>query len=203
MTIFEASQRYLAEGTPTIVIAGKEYGSGSSRDWAAKGPNLLGVKAVIAESYERIHRSNLLMMGILPLQFRDGETPDTLGLTGREAFAIEGIENGEASEVTVRADDDDLHRARAPGHAARARVPAPRRHPPVRAPPPARRLKSLLFSTDIAATAGRLLAPTGSSAPGLGRGTIRGAPAWRPGSFVRVAANRGARPTGLRTHPLT
>ena len=76
MTIFDASQRYLADGTPTIVIAGKEYGSGSSRDWAAKGPNLLGVRAVIAESYERIHRSNLLMMGIVPLQFQDGETPD-------------------------------------------------------------------------------------------------------------------------------
>jgi aconitate hydratase len=103
-TIFEASERYLAEGTPTIVIAGKEYGSGSSRDWAAKGPNLLGVRAVIAESYERIHRSNLLMMGILPLQFRDGETPATLGLTGREEFAIDGIENGEAREVTVQAD---------------------------------------------------------------------------------------------------
>jgi aconitate hydratase len=105
MTIFEASQRYLAAGTPTIVIAGKEYGSGSSRDWAAKGPNLLGVRAVIAESYERIHRSNLLMMGIVPLQFEAGETPETLGLTGREAFAIEGIANGEAKEVTVRADD--------------------------------------------------------------------------------------------------
>src|SRR5205814_8450429 len=73
MTIFEASQRYLEEGTPLIVLAGKEYGSGSSRDWAAKGPNLLGVHAVIAESYERIHRSNLLMMGILPLQYLDGE----------------------------------------------------------------------------------------------------------------------------------
>jgi len=105
MTIFEASQRYLAEGTPTILIAGKEYGSGSSRDWAAKGPNLLGVRAVIAESYERIHRSNLLMMGIVPLQFRAGETPETLGVTGREQFAIEGIDNGEASEVTVHADD--------------------------------------------------------------------------------------------------
>ncbi len=118
MTIFEASQRYLAEGTPTIVIAGKEYGSGSSRDWAAKGPNLLGVRAVIAESYERIHRSNLLMMGILPLQFRDGETPDTLGLTGREQFAIEGIENAEASEVTVRADDKTF--------TARVRLDTPR-----------------------------------------------------------------------------
>jgi aconitate hydratase len=104
MTIFEAAERYLADGTPTVVLAGKEYGSGSSRDWAAKGPNLLGVKAVIAESYERIHRSNLLMMGILPLQFLDGETPSTLGLTGREAFSISGVDNAEAPEVTVRAD---------------------------------------------------------------------------------------------------
>ncbi|HZG37000.1 MAG TPA: aconitate hydratase, partial [Gaiellaceae bacterium] len=103
-TIYETSERYLAEGTPLIVLAGKEYGSGSSRDWAAKGPNLLGVRAVIAESYERIHRSNLLMMGILPLQFRDGESPTTLGLTGRETFSIEGVENGEAREVAVRAD---------------------------------------------------------------------------------------------------
>ena len=118
MTIFDASQRYLADGTPTIVIAGKEYGSGSSRDWAAKGPNLLGVHAVIAESYERIHRSNLLMMGIVPLQFRDGETPETLGLTGRELFAIEGIENGEATAVTVRADDKEF--------TARVRLDTPR-----------------------------------------------------------------------------
>jgi aconitate hydratase len=108
MTIFEASQRYLEEGTPLIVIAGKEYGSGSSRDWAAKGPKLLGVRAVIAESYERIHRSNLLLMGILPLQFQDGETPTTLELTGRELFSIEGVENGEAREVTVRADDKEF-----------------------------------------------------------------------------------------------
>ena len=90
MTIYDASVRYEAEGTPLIVIAGKEYGSGSSRDWAAKGPKLLGVRAVIAESYERIHRSNLLMMGILPLQFMDGESPETLGLTGREEFSVEG-----------------------------------------------------------------------------------------------------------------
>ena len=103
-TIFEVSARYLEEDTPLIVIAGKEYGSGSSRDWAAKGPNLLGVRAVIAESYERIHRSNLLMMGILPLQFLAGETPLTLGVTGHESFSIEGVENGAAREVTVRAD---------------------------------------------------------------------------------------------------
>jgi aconitate hydratase len=118
MTIFEASARYLAEGTPLIVLAGKEYGSGSSRDWAAKGPNLLGVHAVIAESYERIHRSNLLMMGILPLQFLDGDTPDSLGLTGREEFAIVGVENGEAREVTVRADGKEFR--------ARVRLDTPR-----------------------------------------------------------------------------
>jgi aconitate hydratase len=107
-TIFDASERYLAEGVPTIVLAGKEYGSGSSRDWAAKGPNLLGVKAVIAESYERIHRSNLLMMGILPLQFREGESRESLGLTGRELFSVTGVEDGEAREVTVRADEQEF-----------------------------------------------------------------------------------------------
>jgi aconitate hydratase len=108
MTIYDASQRYLKEGTPLIVLAGKEYGSGSSRDWAAKGPNLLGVRAAIAESYERIHRSNLLMMGILPLQYLDGENADSLGLTGREEFAISGVDNGEAREVTVRADGKEF-----------------------------------------------------------------------------------------------
>jgi aconitate hydratase len=111
MTIFDASQRYLADGVPLIVIAGKEYGSGSSRDWAAKGPVLLGVHAAIAESYERIHRSNLLMMGVLPLQFMDGDSAGSLGLTGREEFSIEGVENAQASEVTVRA-DDKVFRAR-------------------------------------------------------------------------------------------
>jgi aconitate hydratase A / 2-methylisocitrate dehydratase len=105
LTIFEAAERYRDEDTPLVVIAGKEYGSGSSRDWAAKGPSLLGVRAVIAESYERIHRSNLLMMGVLPLQFTVGEGRETLGLTGRELYAVEGIDGGEASEVTVRADD--------------------------------------------------------------------------------------------------
>ena len=118
MTIYDASLRYAEEGTPLIVIAGKEYGSGSSRDWAAKGPKLLGVRAVIAETYERIHRSNLLLMGILPLQFMDGETPDTLGLTGREEFSVEGVENGEAREVTVRADDKEFK--------ARLRLDTPR-----------------------------------------------------------------------------
>jgi aconitate hydratase len=105
MTIYEAAERYRAEGTPLVVLAGKEYGSGSSRDWAAKGPKLLGVRAVIAESFERIHRSNLLMMGVLPLQYSSGENRESLGLTGREEFSITGLENGEAREVTVRADD--------------------------------------------------------------------------------------------------
>jgi aconitate hydratase A / 2-methylisocitrate dehydratase len=104
-SIFDVSARYLDEGTPLIVLAGKEYGTGSSRDWAAKGPKLLGVRAVIAESYERIHRSNLLMMGVLPLQYRQGENAESLGLTGRELFSIEGIDDAEADEVTVRADD--------------------------------------------------------------------------------------------------
>jgi aconitate hydratase len=104
MSVFEASERYLSEGTPLIVLAGKEYGTGSSRDWAAKGPALLGVRAAIAESYERIHRSNLLMMGILPLQFREGESCESLGLTGEETFAINGLDGGDAHEVTVQAD---------------------------------------------------------------------------------------------------
>ncbi len=107
-TIFEAAERYRAEGTPLIVLAGKEYGSGSSRDWAAKGPNLLGVRAVVAESFERIHRSNLLMMGVLPLQFMPGESRESLGLTGREAFSVAGLENGEAREVSVRADETEF-----------------------------------------------------------------------------------------------
>src|SRR6185295_12547990 len=90
-TIFEASEKYLAAGTPLVILSGKEYGSGSSRDWAAKGTALLGVKAVIAESYERIHRSNLIGMGVLPLQYPEGETAESLGLTGEEEFSITGV----------------------------------------------------------------------------------------------------------------
>jgi aconitate hydratase len=105
LTIYDAALKYQAEGVPLIVIAGREYGSGSSRDWAAKGPKLLGVRAVIAQSYERIHRSNLIGMGILPLQFRAGETPESLGLTGAESYTIEGIADGVApgKPLTVRA----------------------------------------------------------------------------------------------------
>ncbi len=121
MSIFDASVRYEAAGTPLVVLAGKEYGSGSSRDWAAKGPALLGVRAVIAESFERIHRSNLVGMGILPLQFPDGQTRTTLGLTGHELFDIVGIgalDTGEIpKELTVRAGDLEF--------AARVRIDTP------------------------------------------------------------------------------
>ena len=108
MTIFDASQRYASEGVPLIVLAGKEYGSGSSRDWAAKGPLLLGVRAVIAETYERIHRSNLVGMGILPLQFAPGENAHLLGLTGEERFTIHGLDSLKPGQkVDVRAVTDD------------------------------------------------------------------------------------------------
>ncbi len=107
MPIYDAAMRYQEEGVPLVVIAGKEYGTGSSRDWAAKGTLLLGVKAVIVESYERIHRSNLVGMGVLPLTFLPGESAASLGLTGREVFSIEGLDEGRASQVTVRATRDD------------------------------------------------------------------------------------------------
>jgi len=105
MTIFDAAMEYKKTSTPTIIIAGKEYGSGSSRDWAAKGPKLQGVTAVLAESFERIHRSNLVGMGILPLQFKEGENGETFGLTGMEKFNISGIESGEAKTVKIEADN--------------------------------------------------------------------------------------------------
>jgi aconitate hydratase len=94
MSIYDAAMKYKADGTPLVILAGKEYGSGSSRDWAAKGPYLLGVKAVVAESFERIHRSNLIGMGVLPLQFTDGANRSTYALTGEEVFEITGIAQG-------------------------------------------------------------------------------------------------------------
>jgi aconitate hydratase len=94
MTIFDAAMQYKKDGVPLIVLAGKEYGTGSSRDWAAKGPMLLGVRAVIAESFERIHRSNLVGMGILPLEFMDGDSTESLGLTGHEQFTIQDVGAG-------------------------------------------------------------------------------------------------------------
>jgi aconitate hydratase len=123
-TVFEASENYLEAGTPLVVLSGKEYGSGSSRDWAAKGTALLGVKAVIAESYERIHRSNLIGMGVLPLQYPEGETAESLGLTGEETFSITGVtdlnEGRTPKTVTVKADGkefDAVVRIDTPGEA--------------------------------------------------------------------------------------
>ena len=109
MSIYDAAVRYRAEGVPLVIVAGKEYGSGSSRDWAAKGTLLLGVRAVLAESYERIHRANLVGMGVLPLQFKEGESAASLGLSGQEVFDISGL--GEhiepRAEVTVTATTPD------------------------------------------------------------------------------------------------
>jgi len=107
MTIYDAAMRYNQEGVPLMVIAGKEYGAGSSRDWAAKGTLLLGVRAVIAESYERIHRSNLVGMGVLPLEFKPGETAESLGLTGHESFSVEGVSKlAPRAKLRVQARDD-------------------------------------------------------------------------------------------------
>jgi aconitate hydratase len=109
LSVFDAAERYRAEGVPLVILAGKEYGSGSSRDWAAKGPALLGVRAVIAESFERIHCANLVGMGVLPLEFAGGKSAAGLGLTGRERFDVTGIAAGLAPRqqmtVTARADD--------------------------------------------------------------------------------------------------
>ena len=105
-TIFEAAMQYADDGVPLVVLAGEEYGSGSSRDWAAKGTKLLGVRAVIAQSFERIHRSNLIGMGVAPLQFADGESVESLGLTGEEEIDVSDLRNGEAKSVTVTARKD-------------------------------------------------------------------------------------------------
>jgi aconitate hydratase len=118
LPIYDAAMRYAEGSTPLVVLAGKEYGSGSSRDWAAKGTNLLGVRAVIAQSFERIHRSNLVGMGVLPLQFSDGDSAETLGLTGEEEISITGLDGGDAEEVSVRAGDTEF--------TARVRIDTPK-----------------------------------------------------------------------------
>jgi aconitate hydratase len=124
MSIYDAAMKYAQEGVPLVVLGGKEYGSGSSRDWAAKGTKLLGVRAVIVESFERIHRSNLVGMGVLPLQFRDGESAESLGLSGEEEFVISGLAEAMAdggappNEVTVRAGDTEFQ--------ARVRIDTPK-----------------------------------------------------------------------------
>ncbi|RDY68099.1 aconitate hydratase AcnA [Lysobacter soli] len=107
LSIYDAAMKYKADGVPLVVLAGKEYGTGSSRDWAAKGTNLLGVKAVIAESFERIHRSNLVGMGVLPLLFKEGENAQTLGLDGSETFSVTGLQDGESKRATVTAKRKD------------------------------------------------------------------------------------------------
>ena len=101
MSIYDAAARYQAEGVPLVVLAGKEYGSGSSRDWAAKGPRLQGIRVVIAESFERIHRSNLVGMGLLPLQFPAGQNAESLGLTGQETYEIRGVATALKGPKTV------------------------------------------------------------------------------------------------------
>ena len=118
MPMYDAAMQYADEGVPLVVIGGKEYGSGSSRDWAAKGTTLLGVRAVIAESFERIHRSNLVGMGVLPLQFPEGENAESLGLSGEEEFTITGLGDGSAKEVSVKADDKEF--------TARVRIDTPK-----------------------------------------------------------------------------
>ena len=136
MTVFQAAERYRAEGRPVIVVAGRNYGCGSSRDWAAKGTRLLGVRAVIAESFERIHRSNLVGMGVLPLQFPPGMSRHSLALTGDETFDIPDISaRADARRECAR----PLHRADGPSaddradlarrHKARSRMGAQRRRP--------------------------------------------------------------------------
>jgi aconitate hydratase len=129
MSIYDAAMRYAREGTELVVLAGKEYGSGSSRDWAAKGTKLLGVRAVIAESFERIHRSNLIGMGVIPLQFPEGQSASSLGLTGEEVFSITGLAEAMANggpspgEVQVRAEREGAEPVL---FAARVRIDTPR-----------------------------------------------------------------------------
>ena len=124
-TIYDASVEYQKDGVPLLILAGKEYGSGSSRDWAAKGVMLLGVKAVIAESFERIHRTNLVGMGVLPLQFADGQNAASLGWTGRETFAIDGVGhslNGGGRQAQVVAKNDEGRETR---FTAKVRIDTP------------------------------------------------------------------------------
>ena len=125
MSIFDAAMRYRADGTPLIVLAGKEYGSGSSRDWAAKGPNLLGIKAVVAESFERIHRSNLIGMGVLPLEYVDGADRSTYALTGEEIFEIDGIAGGVEPRMHARVKATDSKSGKSIDFSVRVRIDTP------------------------------------------------------------------------------
>ena len=141
MPIYDAAMRYVAAGTPTVVFAGEEYGTGSSRDWAAKGTQLLGVRAVVAKSFERIHRSNLVGMGVLPCQFKGGDSVQALGIKGDETFDIVGFDGARHQAADGRdagRPPPGRQRAEGPGaaahrHADRGRLLPPRRHPALRA----------------------------------------------------------------------
>ena len=174
-SIYDAAMAYADEGVPLCVLAGKEYGSGSSRDWAAKGPRLLGVRFALAESYERIHRSNLVGMGVLPLQFPDGESVESLGLTGFERFDLAPLEDGARTLArdrhARRRRAGDVRGPRADRHAERVALLPRRRHPPLRAPPAAHELTELdphLVRERFPALAGNEVffdGPGGSQAP--------------------------------------
>ncbi|RMF71298.1 MAG: aconitate hydratase, partial [Planctomycetota bacterium] len=125
MTIFDAAQRYRQDGTPLLVIAGRDYGMGSSRDWAAKGTFLLGVRAVIAVSFERIHRTNLVCMGVLPLQFKPGEDRESLGLSGREVFDLPDLTDALAPQQDLKVVAKDPESGRTTEFVARCRVDTP------------------------------------------------------------------------------
>ena len=201
MSIFDAAMAYAEEGTPLVILGGKEYGSGSSRDWAAKGTKLLGVRAVLVESFERIHRSNLVGMGVLPLQFLPGESAETHGLDGTEVFSITGLEplnHGETvPTVTVHVtrengDDVRLRSASTHRHAHRGRVLPPRRRAQLRASPtrgelsptPARTTASstLRIRRDAANRADRRTWRASSFTPSLTRAKDRLMPSIRKSS---------------------
>ncbi len=182
MPIYDAAMKYIAQGTPTIVFGGEEYGTGSSRDWAAKGTQLLGVKVVVAKSFERIHRSNLVGMGVLPCQFKGSDTVASLGIKGDEMFDLTGIEAGIKPQMDVtltihRKDGTAQKRAGAAAHrhADRSRLLPPRRHPAVRA-----------AGADGGGVAARVALPQACGAAGLQYlGSSRDSMPERPGPFVR------------------
>ncbi len=182
---------YAEDGVPLVILAGKEYGSGSSRDWAAKGTALLGVRAVIAESYERIHRSNLIGMGVLPLQFADGESAESLGLTGEETFTITGIDRAQRRRTAARGHGPGRRRRRSTRrgphrHPRRGGVLPPRRDPAVRpALPP---LNPVDWSP-LTGVAG-VSTPVGDQSTG-GPVPVTAVGAVRPGSRVRTGPRAG------------
>ena len=196
MFIYDAAMKYMAEGTPTIVFGGEEYGTGSSRDWAAKGTQLLGIKAVVAKSFERIHRSNLVGMGVLPLQFKPGDSWESLGIKGDETFDVVIVADLQAA--AGRDAGDPLGRRQQPRgaahaadrHADRGRLLPARRHPAVRA---------AAAAGGLSAAAIALPAPTAASSGSPPSQNRRGAGRRRPGPSPcrrRAPCRRGARSPG-------